>query len=1093
MRRKVSLRLATATFLLAPAVVVAAAVRPAEAAPTPAAAPSVVTLVTGERVQLATNAAGQVAATLLDVQGSASRQVQVFAAAGHTYVVPHEAVAALGRQLDLSLFDISAQVAGAAQQVQIEWTDPASTHAIPGLTPTSDSAAQVTDPAAFGAAVDDGALTGVAKISRTTTANTTASSGYPQSTLIVHGTDARGRKATFGTVFVVNLDNTARYAWSASFFDGTVAFSVPQGNYFLAIAIQTSTAQGAYVADSLMVRPQVAVTGTQTVVDANARRDATVHVPVPATPRPSKYYMFQAWVGRTTASGQRIEYTDQLVLGDLNFYVEPTAQVSSGTMRWFDYFRLVQPDASATPYEYDLGKVASGAVPGQFPSAVTDAELAHVRATYASDVPDRPSYYYRIGWQPQQSIAFNAVTPLTAPAVQDEYVTGGLPDVRWNQNLVVNADEFNPLLTETQTSYQPGEQLSTSWLKAASHPGLLDPPQTVVRCLACRQGDRLTFSVNPWTDSAGHYTQQWYNSSTLTTSTGFALLKNGAPLASSASNTAATVTLDPAPATYQLSVDTTKVAPWWATDAASHTVWTWSSAQRVGTLPAQRTCRDGTQNCSFEPLIFVDQDAAVDAFNSVPPGTVATVDLYAHHQLFDTTSPAVSNLTLSYSVDGGTTWTSAAVTSSGGGHFQAQLPVPADATGFVTTRVAATDAAGNTVDDTTTDAFRIGTPSRSPGTGTGTPPPSGDPAPGSGDAVRACAPTVAPRAACQAEVVAAPADETQDVPAGYAPADLQSAYQLPSASHGSGQTVAIVDAYDNPQAEADLAAYRAQYGLPPCTTANGCLRKVNQSGTADPLPLQDPGWGLEISLDLDMLSAACPNCRILLVEANSADLNDLGASVNTAVRLGADVVSNSYDANEFSGETRFEKYYDHDGVAITVSAGDFGYAAMYPAASRFVTAVGGTSLTTADNARGWDETVWSGTGSGCSAYIAKPSWQHDPDCPMRMVADVSAVADLATGVAVYDTFGFGGWVIVGGTSVGAPLIAATYALNGNDGTFGPANLYRKATPSQFNDVTSGTNVPGQMASTCEGDYLCTGLPGYDGPTGLGTPHTEAAF
>ena len=159
-----------------------------------------------------------------------------------------------------------------------------------------------------------------------------------------------------------------------------------------------------------MVRPQVAVSGTQTVVDANARRDATVHVPVPATPRPTKYYMFQAWVGRTTASGQRIEYTDQLVLGDLNFYVEPTAQVTTGTLRWFDYFRLVQPDGSPTPYEYDLGKVATGAVPSQFPGTVTDGELAHIRATYPSDIPDRPSYYYRIGWQPRQSIAFNAVT-----------------------------------------------------------------------------------------------------------------------------------------------------------------------------------------------------------------------------------------------------------------------------------------------------------------------------------------------------------------------------------------------------------------------------------------------------------------------------------------------------------------------------------------------------------------------------------------------------------------------------------------------------------------------------------------------------------
>src|SRR5439155_19943227 len=134
-----------------------------------------------------------------------------------------------------------------------------------------------------------------------------------------------------------------------------------------------------------------------------------------------------------------------------------------------------------------------------------------------------------------------------------------------------------------------------------------------------------------------------------------------------------------------------------------------------------------------------------------------------------------------------------------------------------------------------------------------------------------------------------------------------------------------------------------------------------------------------------------------------------------------------------------------------------------------------------------------GAGSGCSAYIVKPSWQHDRNCPMRMVADVSAVADPATGVAVYDTFGYDGWQVVGGTSVSAPLIAATYALAGDARTFSPSYLYRHGRPDQFNDVVSGTNVPGQTAGTCGGDYLCTGLAGYDGPTGLGTPHTAGAF
>src|SRR6266705_1175331 len=161
---------------------------------------------------------------------------------------------------------------------------------------------------------------------------------------------------------------------------------------------------------------------------------------------------------------------------------------------------------------------------------------------------------------------------------------------------------------------------------------------------------------------------------------------------------------------------------------------------------------------------------------------------------------------------------------------------------------------------------------------------------------------------------------------------MQSAYQLPSAGRGIGQTVAIVDAYDDPQAEADLAAYRAQYGLPPCTSATGCFRKVNQSGIADPLPLQDPGWGLEISLDLDMVSATCPQCHILLVEATSNANANLYAAVDTAARLGANEISNSYGGSESSSDTANNSHYNHPGVAITVSSGDGGYGVEFPAA-----------------------------------------------------------------------------------------------------------------------------------------------------------------
>ncbi|MGW1891965.1 S53 family peptidase [Streptomyces sp. NPDC002004] len=325
-------------------------------------------------------------------------------------------------------------------------------------------------------------------------------------------------------------------------------------------------------------------------------------------------------------------------------------------------------------------------------------------------------------------------------------------------------------------------------------------------------------------------------------------------------------------------------------------------------------------------------------------------------------------------------------------------------------------------------------------------------------------------------------------PSGYGPASLQAAYNLPSSTAGSGRTVAIVDAYDDPNAESDLAAYRSQYGLPACTTAGGCFKKVGQTGTGT-LPRADRGWAEEISLDLDMVSAACPNCKILLVEAKSPTMTNLGTAVNTAVSLGAKYVSNSYGGAESASDTSYDtSYFNHPGVAITVSSGDGGYGVEYPAASRYVTAVGGTSLTTASTARGWTESAWSGAGSGCSAYDAKPSWQQDTGCARRTVADVSAVADPATGVAVYDTYGGDpGWEVFGGTSASAPLIAAVYALAGTPSAGSTPSSFPYAHTSALYDVTGGSN------GSCSPAYLCTAGTGYDGPTGLGTPNGTAAF
>ncbi|MER7568964.1 S53 family peptidase [Streptomyces sp. NPDC097941] len=333
-------------------------------------------------------------------------------------------------------------------------------------------------------------------------------------------------------------------------------------------------------------------------------------------------------------------------------------------------------------------------------------------------------------------------------------------------------------------------------------------------------------------------------------------------------------------------------------------------------------------------------------------------------------------------------------------------------------------------------------------------------------------------------------------PSGYGPSDLQSAYGLTaaSASNGSGQTIAIVDAYNDPNAEADLAKYRSYYGLPACTTANGCFKKVSQTGSTTSLPSSDSGWSEEISLDLDMVSAIAPNAKILLVEAKSATMANLGKAVNEAVTLGAKFVSNSYGGSESSSDTSYDtSYFNHPGVAITVSAGDEGYGAEYPAASKYVTSVGGTALSKSSTTRGWTESVWNtssteGTGSGCSSYDAKPSWQTDTGCTKRMISDVSAVADPATGVSVYDSYGVtAGWYTFGGTSASSPIIASVYALAGTPGSSDYPAQYPYKHTSALNDVTSGNN------GSCSTSYFCTAGSGYDGPTGWGTPKGVSAF
>jgi len=329
-------------------------------------------------------------------------------------------------------------------------------------------------------------------------------------------------------------------------------------------------------------------------------------------------------------------------------------------------------------------------------------------------------------------------------------------------------------------------------------------------------------------------------------------------------------------------------------------------------------------------------------------------------------------------------------------------------------------------------------------------------------------------------------------PTGYGPADLQSAYSLPSSTNGAGATVAIVDAYDDPNAASDLAVYRSTFGLvaADCASGHPCFTKVNQTGGSTP-PRSNGGWAQEISLDVDMVSAVCPKCNILLVEASSNSFSNLFAAEDYATAH-ANYVSNSWSGSEFSSETSssYDGHFNKAGKVIAASTGDSGFGVGYPASSRYVIGVGGTSLRR--NGSSWTETAWSGAGSGCSAYESQPSWQASvsnitANCSHRAVADVSAVADPNTGVSVYDSFSYrgqSGWLTFGGTSVSSPMIASVFALSGN--TNSAQSIYSAIGSSALHDPSSGSN------GSC-GNDLCTAVAGWDGPTGAGTPNGVGAF
>ena len=376
---------------------------------------------------------------------------------------------------------------------------------------------------------------------------------------------------------------------------------------------------------------------------------------------------------------------------------------------------------------------------------------------------------------------------------------------------------------------------------------------------------------------------------------------------------------------------------------------------------------------------------------------------------------------------------------------------------------------------------------------------------------------------CLAEVVTTAPGSAKPLasaaPTGNGPSDLASAYNLPSSS-SSTSTIAIIDAGVDGNLEKDLATYRSTYGLPECSTSNGCLTLENYTGGAQPAP-QTSGSGasaeeqiaVETSLDMDMASAACASCHLLEISIpwqdgendNDTSTSDFATAVKTAVAAGASSISISYgytatSANTSGGEL---SAFNQKGVAITVSTGDSGFNGgthqSWPSDLPTVVAVGGTTLNGPGN-----ETAWSGGGSGCetnfSSATGQPSAVTQACGGHRAAADVSADADPNTGLAVYDTYAPStgqapNWTVVGGTSASAPFIGGLFARAGNlSSVNGPNTLYA-ADASNFNDITSGNNEQNDQCANYPSlsASVCNAGTGWDGPTGLGSPKGLGAF
>lgn len=891
---------------------------------------------------------------------------------------------------------------------------------------------------------------------------------YAMSLLDIKALDHEGAPAAAAEVMVVNADDPARATWDGIMTGGDARIQVPAGHYGVAVAIFNTDAKGDSTETDLLTATDVTVSADGTTVALDGRAANPVSF---VTPRPSVFEV--GTVGWIRGVAGNLDALDIGALAGTKFYVSAAAKARYGVMQFSVLARQNSPASASSPYSYAVAIPKTAQIPANQTYAVAASSLATFDDTYVTDTP-------------AQDLLLSDGFRLTSDGPSDPV----LPDLPWANGHAPSSDVryvsassvlvYDGFMLPTPNAFldgelervvhaKAGEEVALTWRGGliVPAPSNFDGP-----CFLCRQNNTLHGVDAMDTDASGD-SGQWSDGPTT-------IAEDGKTIYSS---TTMGVIFDQAlPAAkhrYVYSIDTTHDESQSALSTHSQIAWGFDSSQVTkSTVPSSYGCSP----CAPLPILYANAWFVADGHESASGTGVFDADLL--HQAY-AADPAATSASVEVSYDDGGTWHPVSATLTDGGHhvhgtwlIPASLPA-----GYLAVRIHAVDANGSTLDETVHHAalanapHGIALPSNSNGGGVD-----------KSGGISAVCPLAKPGYARCLALVNRAASTAKTLPNGLSRSDLLSAYKLPAAG-GSGSTVAIVDAHDDPTAEADLAVYRKTYGLSACTSGNGCFKKVNAQGKTSPLPAFDPSddWSGEVSLDLDMVSAVCPDCRILLVEADDASAAALAAAERVAIDSGAVAVSNSWGADESTETQSLSSAFQHSGVAVTVSSGDNGFQeAAWPASLANVIAVGGTSLAKAPStSRGWTETAWSGAGSGCSAYVAKPTWQHDAHCTWRTAADLSAVADPKTGLAVYVQ---GSWGVFGGTSASSPIVAGMIALAGNGAQLATAQ-YVYGHQASLNDVVSGSNANWD----CGGDYLCNAVKGYDGPTGLGTPNGLGAL